>query len=534
MTFKKFKHTLYAAAMTLALGVTALAGVDANAATITNDPQKNTKQTISVGTTISRGDITNLKINGKKVSKMKKKVKTVQTAKDTTAYINRDTRTYIVDDEFKADKEDYEAQYYDNYKYITTGDYEFTFLKTGTYKISYDRYEVGETKEEWSADGTSKTYTYELIKTHYVDTYKVVTTTDPIKSFTLGKNKITNTYKSNGTKYSRKTVTKYRYLKGKSGKLTIKTNKNYKLTSAFVVTYNEDGTVNVAATGNKQKITYGTGKYSTKTQVARYVYDANGELIPVKDATGKETGKYQAELVTTSVYTSKYKETEIHYGYKDSFTGSYTTYSVGTKQVYIPRRDEFGDIVYQQNPDGTYVVDENYNRKKVVDTVTATTITKKYPTRLIVDGAYKTVEVVKELVILPGAHSIYESKYEYYLDAACRGTSFETGEFIEISTDGVAPYTLVTLTDGRVKKYSNPVYNRKFYQADYVGSWQAVEGDWYDSHDFTVDPATGYTTTTTKYQWVETYDANGKRTAIEDNDNVTSTSMDGVQTFYKK
>lgn len=534
MTFKKFKNTLYAAVMTLALGITAFAGVDANAATITTNPQENSKQTISVGSTISRDGITNLKINGKKVSKMKKKVKTVQTYKDTTAVINRDSRTYVIDSEFKADTEDYDTQYNENYKYITTGDYEFTFLKTGTYKISYDSYTTGETKEETSPDGISTTYTYELIKTHHVDTYKVVITTDPIKSFTLGKNKITNTYKSNGTKYNRKTVTKYRYLKGKSGKLTITTNKNYKVTSAFVVTYNEDGTVNVAASGNKQKVTYGTGKQTSTTQVAKYVYDANGDYIYEKDAAGNNTDRVKAEMVTTAISTSKYKPTTIYYGYKDTYTGSYTTYSVGTKQVYVLRRDQFGDVMYQENPDGTPVLDENGYWKKVVDTVTATTITRKYPERLIVDGAYKTVEVVEELVILPGAHSIYEGKYNYYLDAACRGDSFYTGDFELVSKDGVAPYNLVTLTDGRVRKYTNPVYNRKFYQADYVGSWQAVEGDWYDSYDFTVDPATGYTTTTTKYQWVDTYDANGKRTEIKDLNKVTTTSMDGTQTFNMK
>ena len=333
MRLEQFKHKVCVAVTAFALGVTVLAGTDADAATIKTEPQTTSKQTVEVGDTFSKSGITNLKINGKKYSKYKKKIKTVQTSYDPTYIKNKSNVTKYVDSEFVADSEDYNQQKDENYKYISAGSYQFTFLKTGTYKISYDVYETGDSKITPNPDGVSSTTTYELIKTHHVDTYKVVTTTNPIKSFTLGKNKITNTYKSSGTKYNCKTVTKYRYLKGKSGKLTIKTNSNYKITSAFVVTYNENGEVIVTPSGNGKTVTYGTGKQTSKTEKEQYVLDENGNCTYVKDAAGQDTDERVSQMITTATSTSKYKPTTIYYGYKDSFTGSYTNYAVGTKTI---------------------------------------------------------------------------------------------------------------------------------------------------------------------------------------------------------
>lgn len=536
MRLEQFKHKVCVAVTAFALGVTVLAGTDADAATIKTEPQTTSKQTVEVGDTFSKSGITNLKINGKKYSKYKKKIKTVQTSYDPTYIKNKSNVTKYVDSEFVADSEDYNQQKDENYKYISAGSYQFTFLKTGTYKISYDVYETGDSKITPNPDGVSSTTTYELIKTHHVDTYKVVTTTNPIKSFTLGKNKITNTYKSSGTKYNCKTVTKYRYLKGKSGKLTIKTNSNYKITSAFVVTYNENGEVIVTPSGNGKTVTYGTGKQTSKIEKEQYVLDENGNCTYVKDAAGQDTDERVSQMITTATSTSKYKPTTIYYGYKDSFTGSYTNYAVGTKTIYVPKRDEKKHLVYEKNADGTYVYDENGYRKKVIDTVTATVITRTYPQHTKVDGAYATVPVVQELVVFPGAKNIYEDG-EYYLDANCKGDSFDAGEFETVSKAGVNVYDYVTLTDGRVKRYENPVYNRKFYSVKYQGSWQPVaEGEYGDTDyaDRTIDPTTGDKTYTTRYKWVETKDAEGESIAIKDYNYVQTSSLDSSKTFNAK
>lgn len=540
MRWKQFRQALCVMLTVLMLGVTVLSGVEASAATIKSEPQMNTKQTVSVGTTVNPNDndgyVTNLKINGKKYSKLKKKVKTVQTAYDPDAYTNYANYTNYYDYEFVADTEDYYQKKYESDKSIGGGKYDLTFLKTGTYKISYDTYESGETKTTPNPDGVSDTIAYELIKTHHVDTYKVVTTTDAIKSITLGKNKITNTYKSNGTKYNRKTVRKFRYLKGKSGKLSFKANKNYKITSAFVVTYDAEGNVVVTASGNKKKVTYGTGTKKSETKVPQYVLDANGNYVYTKDAAGNDMER-QYQMVTTATSTSKYKETEIHYGYQDQYTKSYTTYSVSQRQVYVPRKDEKNAQVYEKNPDGSYATDEDGDLKPVIDAVTATVITMTYPQRTIVDGAYKTVPVVEELVVLPGAKGIYEDG-TYYMDAKCLGSSYDSGEYQLISKDGVNYYDTVVLEDGRVRKYRNPVYQRKFYSASYQGSWQLTTEDDYEAYSYyadrTIDPKTGSTTYTAWYKWVDAYDAEGKRTEIKDYNQVTTTSLGGVEIFNMK
>ena len=52
--------------------------------------------------------------------------------------------------------------------------------------------------------------------------------------------------------------------------------------------------------------------------------------------------------------------------------------------------------------------------------------------------------------------------------------------------------------------------------------------------DRTIDPATGQTTITTRYKWVDTYDAQGKRKAIKDYNKVTTKPLDDVITFNMK
>ncbi|MDD6072490.1 MAG: hypothetical protein PUC12_17015 [Clostridiales bacterium] len=538
MRLKHFKHRLCMAVTTLALGIAVLAGVEADAATLRIEPLERTKQTVSVGRTINTGTVMNLKINGKSYSKYKKKIKTVRTYYDPQYITVSGDKIIYVDNEFVPDSEDYKQKTDENYKYMGGGKYELTFLKPGTYKISYDVYEITRGKTKWNPDGIAGTVTYDLTKTHHEDSYKVVTTTDPIKSFTLGKNKITNTYKSSGTKYSCKTVTKYRYLKGKRGKLSIKANKNYKITSAFAVTYNTNGDVVVTASGNKKYVTYSTGKKVTKTEKEQYVLDANGNYTYVPDANGNPTDIIQSQMITTATQTSKYKPTEIHYGYKDTYTGSYTNYAVSTKQVYVRRKDEQKHDMYEQNPNGGYAKDERGNLKYVVDPVTATVIRKTYPERTIVDGVYATVTVVEELVVLPGAKSIYEDA-KYYLDAACRGQAFYAGEYELVSKAGVNRYEYVTLEDGRVKRYENPVYNRKFYEAEYEGAWQIAseqDKDCVESvSDRTIDLKTGKTTITTRYKWVKKIDTqNNQLIVVKDHNVIETTPLDSIQTFNMK
>ena len=109
-----------------------------------------------------------------------------------------------------------------------------------------------------------------------------------------------------------------------------------------------------------------------------------------------------------------------------------------------------------------------------------------------------------------------------------------------VSKAGIAKYQYITMADGRIKKYYNPVYYRRLYDADYAGSWQPVDiNDNYnydsDASDFTVDPATGNKTVTAKYRWVESRDNQGKVTEIVDLNKVSlSSGCYNVYNLYKK
>lgn len=531
--FKQFKHILCVTVVALALVVTAFVSADVNAATITQKATVNVKNaTISVGNSDSIIGITNLKINGKKYTKgsIKKKVKTVRYAYNPTGILNEGTDTvYLnssIEEKFVPDTEDY-AQSLDNDKYIATASYRFTFLKPGTYKISFDVYNNGETKTEYNKDGLTKTTSYELEKTHYVYTYKVLQTTNELKKISLGKNKITYTTKSAGTKVSTKTVTNYRFLKGNKGKLSFKTsNKNYKITSAFVTTFDANGKIVITPAGNNKTITYGTGKRLDETIVNKIVQDANGEDTYTTDpVTGEKT--YTTQPVVTARSQDKYKKTTVYYGYRDVFTGSYTTYTISNRTVYVPRENELGEWYDLKNPDGTDVKDADGKIMRACDAVNATVITKKYPQRTTVDGAYKTVEVVYEKVVLPDATSL-DDRTTYYLDAGCNRQSYTSGGYNLVSKDGVARN--IMKADGYT--YSNPVYNRKFYSATYKGSWQVAANIWDSSGSYYADrDANG--NYTTYYKWVDDY-STGKRVEIVDLNQVSVGGMSDSYTFNKK
>lgn len=532
--WKQLKHKLLTAVTAAALGVVALSGAKADAATIVNEPQENYKYLKEVGDSDSTGGyVANFRINGKKYSKMKKKVKTVQTAYDPRYWTNRGTKINYTNSEFNPDTVD-TSNANDNDKTIAAGEYTYTFLKAGTYTISYDRYSTS-SKETTSPDGTYTTTEYELKKTHYVKTYKVLATSSAVKSITLGKNKITYSCKYGDGKGSTKTVVKNRFLKGSSGKLSIKTtSKNFKVTSAYVVTYDATGRIVVSPSGNNQKITYGTGKKAVNRQVKEYDRDAQGNRIPIKDASGKITG-YQTHMRTYATETDKYKTTTVYYGLQNAFTGSYTQYAVEPRTVYVVRKDANGDPVYKKDDKGNDTYEYEY------DPVTATAIVTKYPEKTIADGAYKVVECVVENIILPDAVSLSsDDDLEYYLSAKGDYRRY-SGSTYEVSKDGVAPYVYATLTDGSLQRYGNPVYNRKFYEPSYgyQGSWQPATEDDCDSRsrysDFTIDPVTGYRTYTAHYKWVTApADANGDIPKIEDHDNTYVGSYDGSWKFEAK
>ena len=540
--FKKFKNSVLVAATTFVLGAVAFSGISADAATITKKPTVNSKQTVAIGDTTGVDTVSNFKINGKSYKKYKKKIKVVQTYNNPSYWVNEGTKTNYIDNEFISDTEKYK-QSQENDKYISAQSYDIKFLKAGTYTISYDTYSEGDSKTVDNADNVSSTTTSELIKTTYKFTYKVVPTTNPLKVFALGKTKYTYTTKNSGNKVNTKTVIKNKFLRGNSGKLSMKaSSKNYAVTSAFVVSYDAQGKVVVTASGNGKKVNYGKYKKQGQSVYAKTKVDANGNVIYKKDAAGKDTYDEDYDVVTTSKYASKYKPTTVYYGYRDKFTGASVTFSVYNKTVYVHEKDDKNESYYVKDAEGKYVEDADGDWQYATKAVNATVIKKVYKERGKLDGAYKTYDVVSELVVLPGQDDL-EDGDEYFLDeksAKRNANSMYSGRWAVVSKAGIAQYQYITMADGRIKKYDNPVYYRRLYDADYAGSWQPVDINDnynynYSASDFTVDPATGSRTVTAKYRWVESTDNQGNRTEIVDLHNVSlSSGYYDVYNLYKK
>lgn len=535
--FDRVKQIACTAVAVLAIGAITLCNVDVQAKTIAQ-PTQNYKYVYEIGNGMSVSNAVNLKINGKKYSSgsIKKKVKTVQTGKDANAYKSF-SKSYIryYDSADAPDSEDYYQQQ-QNYKYITTYNYSLSFLKAGTYTISFDKYSNGTDEIVKSADGKSETVTEVLEKTTYKYKIKVVNTANAVKKLALGKSSRTYTVKRSGTKVTTKTVVKNRYLTGKSGKLKISLNKGYKLTGAYAVTRNADGTISVKATGNNKKITYSVAKYSNEEKYDKVVTDpTTGKDKYVVEADGSYTLVTSPAVASKSA--SKYKQTIIYYGYKDSFTGDYTTYSIGAKTVYIPERDEDGYIVYQKDAAGVYVRDEDGNRIPVVKTVQATTIVEKYPVQTRVNGTYKIVEHVREAVILPTDKTLSDSS-EYWLDAKGK-VNRTSGSYYTVSRAGIPYY--IALENGSYKE--NPAYKRAFYSNAYAGTWQVYTDamsangtDFYNpgsSYD-DIDLKTG--NITKDYVYVYKLDADGNRVYADSNLNYVDldSTMSGVVTFNAK
>lgn len=536
--FKKFKNSVLVAATMFVLGAVAFSGISVDAATITKKPTVNSKQTVAIGDTTYVNTVSNFKINGKSYKKYKKKIKVVQTYNDPSYWTNEGTKTNYIDNEFISDTEKYK-QSQENDKYISAQSYDIKFLKAGTYTISYDEYSEGDSKTVDNADNVSSTTTSELIKTTYKFTYKVVPTTNPLKVFALGKTKYTYTTKNSGNKVNTKTVIKNKFLKGNSGKLSMKaSSKNYAVTSAFVVSYDAQGKVVVTASGNGKKVNYGKYKKQGQSVYAKTKVDANGNVIYKKDAAGKDTYDVDYDVVTTGKYASKYKPTTVYYGYRDKFTGASVTFSVYNKTVYVREKDDKN----LKDAEGKPVKDADGRLQYATKAVTATVIKKVYKERGKLDSAYNTYDVVSECVVLPGQDDLYESE-TYYLDekSAKRAENrMYSGNWAVVSKAGIAKYQYITMANGCIEKYDNPVYYRRLYNAKYAGSWQPVDINDNYSHDssasdFTIDPATGNKTVTAKYRWVESTDNQGKKTEIVDLHKVSlSSRCYNVYDLYKK
>lgn len=117
-----------------------MAGVTAEAKVIT-EKQEADKTIHTIGDTYSIHSVSGLKINKKKYSKMKSKVKTTVTGTYPGNFSYK-TKSYFRYSDSYSTYGDYTEATEGSRKYIAENSYKFRFLKAGTYTITYNKYEM--------------------------------------------------------------------------------------------------------------------------------------------------------------------------------------------------------------------------------------------------------------------------------------------------------------------------------------------------------------------------------------------------------
>lgn len=260
------------------------------------------KQVVSVGDTTEFSCV-NIKIN----KKMKKNIKVVKTGSDPKAVVY-----HVKDYNYETAKET------SAFKKHTR--YELTFLKTGTYTITVTRYHAPITGTPYIVDGK---YTYrkeELSKLVTTYKFKVLKTDEKVASVQLGKAKISNKTTREKTGGYSKIKTEKPFLSGSKGKLTVKmADKNYKIQSIIIATYDKKGDAIYKAVKNKKSVTF---------------------------------GKYKQKYYSTQLF----KPTKVYISYKNMFTGAYTKWTVKKDEegkptiVHVKDKSSGGSNTYDTDP----------------------------------------------------------------------------------------------------------------------------------------------------------------------------------------
>ncbi len=329
---KTLKNIIFSFAFVLALGMMLAAGTDAKAATTTvTENCEQTPEVMEVGEVYPITDGINIKINNKAIKKSKKKVRAILTDKENAGCI---IPASYYEREYYNSVADYEKAK-DNTKAMTTYDYTFVFKKAGTYTFTWDKYY---SSTEWVAvpGQTYKLRNVKVTKTTYTKKIKVVKDERVLKSIKLGKAKYTYSRKKSETKSSGTTVVN-KYLTGTSGKLDVKLNSTYEITSIVVMTYDKDGNQVYRNVDNKQTIAYGLNAYDST------LYD----VMPGVD---KNKKNFSRQLM---------KRTYVYVGYRNKHTGEYTKFAVkedANKETYCEVEYQRPGVDYEGKP---YTLNKN-------------------------------------------------------------------------------------------------------------------------------------------------------------------------------
>ena len=371
MRLNKLKLVLASAA--IAFSFAAFGGV-ANAETIDEDTV-----TTYVGDSLNL-TTSELKINGKSYKKVKSKIKTKITGKN-SQYSKYRTKDYFDSEKAYSSSNDYQA---DNgsaaYKYYPkTSDYFLVFKKAGTYKISQVSYERDEYVSRYN-DGKEcimkynrvtgeydpvTTYTYVPSRTsYYDDDYDEVYTSSSEKTYKAKDGKTYNKADSyyyagaNGViyAYGDDGLTTAKVLKGADGEYYLKYSANKPKKVTYRTTYKvlaNDGVVKSVKLGkatqsynNKHKV----GGYTTKITKGKFLtgnsgklvitmadknYKLGGVVVTTVDEKGNRiyapTANKKTVTFSNNVYSQKYENDNKTYGNGSSDIYKSTTITVAYK-----------------------------------------------------------------------------------------------------------------------------------------------------------------------------------------------------------
>lgn len=332
-TLKTLKHIIFSFAFVLALGLMLSASTEAKAATtIVSETKDEGAEIKAVGSTVYHHG-TNIKINGKAIKKSKKKVRAILYNENYTEY---EIPASYYSRNYYATAADYEkAMQKTTYKKGTG--YDFYFKKPGTYTFTWDTYYTESSSWDEVPGQTYSVRNVKVVKTTHTKKYKVLKDTNVFKYVKLGKAKYTYSRKSSETSSSSTTAVK-KYLTGTSGKLNIKTNSNYAITSILVMTYDKEGKAVYTQVANKQNVAYGLNAYDTTLQ-------------NVVAGVDKNKGNLTRDLL---------KRTYVYVGYQNKFTGAYSKFTIKTDaqgEKYIETEWKYAGADAEVQKDTYY----NYN-----------------------------------------------------------------------------------------------------------------------------------------------------------------------------
>lgn len=392
--FSKYRAIITMAFLTLVL---AISGITAEAKTITvKRPVEKIVGSVGDATTIA-DYCGNVKINGKKYSKAKKKVKTLVTADYADAFVYPTKSVFDYSSAYKSDY-DYDIAH-KSLKYMTLHDYEIRFLKAGTYTLTFENYSLEEIYSDYVGSDYYELYTYKngtrtLVSNEYF-TYKETPETD--ERYFVGEKtgKIYARLYTSGEYYSNSIVAAslkkgadgriYVYYKAPNVVKTVSTYK-YKILKSDVIF----SSVQLGKAKYTKKNTFGAYKYVYKESNNKFLSGNSGKLtvkmgdknyqltsiiVETVDKDGKAVykevknkkkvafGKYKSGYEYKNEYNPKYKSwskslfkpTWIHISYKNKFTGEFSKNSVavdGNGNQYIKTVYRYaGDT---KNQEGTW------------------------------------------------------------------------------------------------------------------------------------------------------------------------------------